>query len=700
LSTGFGNEAFSYGLGYGWSSGDLSAFRREKLLTSGIIFRPSALISIGLVGNFSTESNNKEGITEIGLRPFSNKKLTLFADAAFQNDTKLSDAPWSSGAVFEIISGINLIGRYFNNKAFTVGLTFSFGKQGLATQIHYNKDRVFSFNSYLLRLGGIRSSFLFNKIGKDKKYLALKYQGQIDYLNYKFFDKETLRLMDVLQDIHLAAQDPTIKTIALNLSGLRIRPENAWEIREELKKAQASGKLVIAFIDRAGMTGYHLASVADKIVMDPEGNLMLPGFSLGNTYFKGTLEKLGLGFDEWRFFKYKSAAEVLSREKMSDADREQRQAYLDDWYDLIKQDVCLSRGLSKEEYDKIIDDLVFLLPENAITLGLIDTLGRWSAKEEIVSTLSQKKLSVLSSKDLSEKNMVSEKWGEKSKIAVVYGLGECALDSGIKARWLENIFLKLAKKSSIKAVVFRVDSPGGDGMASDLVAEALRICKKEKPVVVSQGQVAGSGGYWISMYGDEIVAGPNTITGSIGVIGGWIYDKGFSKKIGMTSDVVTRGKHADVGYGIRLPFIGTQVPARNLTSDERTKVEKIIEEYYDVFIKKVSLGRNMSEIEVRRIAEGRFYSGLDGKDLGLIDKIGGLLDAIAIARGMTDIPDSEKIDLIEIPKSKGLFELFPFTSPIQTKEKDMVIKYLNLFEANFGKPLPMMLPGSYPEFEK
>ena len=202
------------------------------------------------------------------------------------------------------------------------------------------------------------------------------------------------------------------------------------------------------------------------------------------------------------------------------------------------------------------------------------------------------------------------------------------MDDGIKARSLVKVVESVANDPNVKAVVFRVDSPGGDGMASDIVAEALKKCKKKKPVIVSQGYVAGSGGYWLSMYGDEIYAAPTTLTGSIGVIGGWYYNKSLKQDLGVSTDLVQIGRHADLTFGMRVPFIGVALPDRDLTADEKNKAENLIEETYRDFVGKVAEGRKMKYDEVEEIAQGRVWSGIDGKEVNLVDKLGGLYDAI------------------------------------------------------------------------
>lgn len=707
VSTGFGSRALALGAAYAWSVGDLAPLRRQRMFSAGTVVRPSRYFSFGLIGNFSLQSSAREGVAEIGIRPLGTSRLTFFADAVLQDDTKVAEAPrpgrpWSAGAALQLVSGIHIIGRRFENDAFTFGFTVNFGGTGIGAQAHFEAEQDHAYNSYMVRAGGMQPSIFPELFGRGKRYVALNMKGRVGYHKYVLFDRDTHRLLDILKDIRAAAEDERVAAIAVNLSSVQMRSEHAWEIREELRKARQAGKKVLAFLDNAGMTNYHLASAADKIVLDPLGMLMLEGYVLGRTYLKGTLEKLGLGFDEWRFFTYKSALEGFSREKMSDADRQQYQAYVDDWYELVRSDVCAGRGFTPERFDQLVDEEVIFLPEAAVNAGLVDTLGRWSDVSGLVKNQVGKKMREISANSLlsGRRGVPPQTWGQLPEIAVVYGLGVCAMDEGIKARWLERVFLRLEKKESVKAVVFRVDSPGGDAMASDLVAEALRKCSEKKPVIISQGQVAGSGGYWISMYGDTIVAGPNTFTGSIGVIGGWLYDKGLTEKLGMTADHVKRGAHAELGFGVSLPLIGGQIPSRNLTPDEREKVESIFMKFYEGFVQKVAKGRNMPVEEVRKIAEGRFYSGTDGKAAGLVDELGGMLTALEMAQQKAGLRPDAEIAIVEIPRYKGLLNLRPRFSPVATRiGDDPVLQYIRMASERPGQPLPLLLPGTYPAME-
>jgi len=399
--------------------------------------------------------------------------------------------------------------------------------------------------------------------------------------------------------------------------------------------------------------------------------------------------------------KYKSYFEGYARESMSDPEYEQLQTFVDDWYETVRGEICESRGFSNDQFDRLVDSVVFFLPDQALEFNLVDTLARWSDAGKIVRETMQRNIRGLASSKTYGRAMASRTWGAKPQIAIVYGLGVCAMNSGIRARALGRVFKWLSKNDRVKAVVFRVDSPGGDGMASDVVAEALRECAQNKPVIVSQGSVAASGGYWLSMYADTILAGPFTLTGSIGVIGGWIYDNGIGQKAGISYDYAARGKHVDLLAGISLPFINLNLPGRNLTDDERKEAEKRILAVYEDFLKRVSDGRNLPLDSVRSIAAGRDWSGIDAEQNGLIDGFGGLVDAIALARSMTSLKPGDETEFLEIPQYRGLFDmghLIDKQLPINI-ETDPLYQYLRLYSEDPWRPLFMLPPGSYPDCE-
>ncbi|MEO0166079.1 MAG: signal peptide peptidase SppA [candidate division WOR-3 bacterium] len=701
LALSLGDKRQSIGIGYQWTGGDKRIQNTSALWKIGYLLRPRRHLSLGFVGLIGDQETQQEIYFDLGIRPLGNEKVTFFVDCAVPRGVVLKDSPWSTGIVLEPLPGIRFTTRYFNDRSLQGGINISLGRVGLSTQTHYDDRHSHQGNTYGIRMGAYDRNIFRYLTRKNKNYLELELFGPLHYQRYLLFDKSNT-LLSLLQTLEMAKQDETIKGIALNLSGIQTSLEMAWELREKLRDFKVKNKKIIVYIDEAGFLEYYLASVADFIVIDPQGGINLQGLLMGRMFFKNALDKIGIGVDEWRYFKYKSAAEVLSRDKMSEADREQRQAIIDDYYYTIKTDICSARGFSPERFDQLVNEECIFLPTEAVENNLADTVGRWDEMKEIVKNCegANKRLvpkSALSLPELPPDNY----WGERPKIAIIYGLGECAMDTGIKARKLVKDFEWVTGRRDIKAVVFRVDSPGGSPLASDIIAEAIKKCQKKKPVVVSQGSVAGSGGYWLSMYGDKIIAAPFTMTGSIGVIGLWLYNKELKERLGFSTDFVRVGEHADLGFGFQYPFLG-QLPDRNLTVAEKQRIEYHIKSLYKDFVTRVAQGRNKSYEEIETIAQGRVWSGLRGKEIGLVDTLGGLETAIKIAKNLAGI-EKEEITIVELPRP----ELFPpnlFTPRIiQTKEENSAfIRQLNFLMKNNGRALLIMpveylfsIPGDY-----
>jgi protease-4 len=692
LSLGFGDRTVGIGIGYGFVGGDKAAFDRRNTLTFGALVRPNPLFSVGLIGTATTSGGRSGGVVDLGVRPLRNELLTLFADYGIRDDQTLKHGNWSYGVAVEALPGVRVTGRYFDVHTFAIGLSLSLGNAGLSGQSSFDKDANRSFNTYAIRLGALDRTVLSN-FTRNSKNVEMNLNGRMKYQRFTFFDKSNT-LRSTLDAIAAAKYDGAVAGIAINTSGMSVNREMLWELRERLKDFKSTGKKVVIFVDNPSIDEYDFATVADKIVLDPTGIVMLPGYAMGNTYFKGTLEILGIGYDEWRFFKYKSAAEVFSRDKMSDADREQRQKYVDDVYSVTKKDICEGRGFSPERFDKLVNDEVLFIPSDAVKEGLVDTLGRWEVAKSVLGQIEGGKKQFGGTGSVAAYNLpYDNRWSEPPRIAVIYALGVCAMDEGIKARTLAKDVEAAGEDPKVKAIVLRVDSPGGDAMASDYVAEAVKKAKKSKPVIVSQGYVAGSGGYWLSMYADTIVAAPGTITGSIGVIGGWMYNKSFKEKIGITTDFVKAGAHADLGFGFRLPYIGLGVPDRNLTDEERSKMETMIKAFYKQFVAKVADGRKTSPEKIEEIAQGHFYSGVDGKRLNLVDVLGGLEDAIRIARQRAGIQQDEPVTIVELPKP-GLMDFSGFMPRLigvrQAISEDPTLQQLKFRLQHNGQPMPML----------
>ncbi len=642
-----GDRRASLGFAYGWSRGNTRHLGRQNHFVAGTLVRPSTYLSAGLTFAATPGFSAREGSLDLALRPLGHERLTLFADGAMTSQELGGNILWSAGAACELLRGVVLSGRYFDNHSVGLGLDLSLGNLGFQTQSRISGDGEPRFSTYALRMGSHEPNFLARRLGSKPQYLNLELLGPTHHRRFVLFDRAHT-LSGLLGLIDRAENDPAIGGIALNTSGMKINPVMAWELRARLLEFKQAGKYVVAFLDRVSLSGYHFASVADRIVMDPAGTIALEGFVAGQTYFKGVLEKLGIGFDEWRFFTYKSAFESLSRQDMSAADREQWQALIDDFYRLTRAEICAQRRLDPEEFDRMVDEEALFLPRQALEKGLVDRLGRWDEVKDAIEDLEGGERRLI--KPLTYRRPKDKSWGQKPKIAVVYALGVCAMDGGIKARQLAKEIEAVADNSRIKAVVLRVDSPGGDALASDLVAQALKKCKEKKPAIVSQGYVAASGGYWLSMYGDAIVAAPNTITGSIGVIGGWVYNRNLKEKLGVSTDHVQVGAHADLGFGMTVPLLGLQLPDRNLTDAEKQKTEGIIRSLYADFVAKVAAGRGKSPEEIEPLAQGRVWSGKRALEKGLVDRLGGLDTAIQLAKEKAGLNPEAEIRLVELPR--------------------------------------------------
>ncbi len=689
LSAAFGSESFSFGVGYGWSSGDINYYNRSNLFTLGAIYRPANFLSFSLIGNLPT-NNEREGIIGVGLRPFGNYNLTFFGDYILTQDTIPEQVTWSAGATIEPIDGLRIVGRYFEGKAFNVGVQVGLGMLGLTTISHFDEESNRSHNTYGIRIGADDRNLL-RIFSGDDNYVSMNLQGGIKYQNFKLFDNSNT-LFNLIEQLDAVKNDKSVSGIAINLSGANINKEMYWELREKLREIKSYGKKVYIYIDRAGMDEYHFASIADKIVLDPMGTISLEGFLMGRTFFKGSLEMLGLGFRELRYFKYKSAAESYAREDFSEADREQRQKLVNDNYYLAQRDICEGRNFSPSYFDKLVDSTYIFLPDEAVKLKLVDTLARWSDIGDIIKKYERENKSLISASSLEEFNLPDDYWGSKPKIAVIYAIGGTSMDDGIKARSLVKYVGAAMKSNNVKAIVLRVDSPGGDALAADLIAEVLRKGKGKKPIIVSQGYVAASGGYWLSMFADTIVAAPNTITGSIGVIGSFMFNKTLKQDLGLSVDHVQKGKFANLGFGATLPLIGISLPDRDFSDEELKMAEKGIKTLYNGFVNKVALGRKKSFDDIEKIAQGRVWSGSDGLRNGLVDVLGGLDAAIKIALQKTGLTNKE-YEIIEMPEPEW-FDLHAFLPSFLRIEQKIVedpfIRDLKFRLQYNGLPMPLL----------
>ena len=400
LSTGDRN--FSLGVSMGWGS------VRHAVL--GGIWRPGPRLSVGGTFTSTFEDVGREGAVDLALRPWGNERLTLYADYARSDETEY----WSTGAIVGLGQGLALTGRFFSDRALSVGLSLGLGAADFQAQA-----RGRTFQTYAARFGAQRG----NLFRPRARYLSLELSGPVQHRRFAFFD-DSQSLLSLIALLDRAHRDPAIKGLVINASGLRISPALGWELREKLRQISAGGKRVVVYIDRVDLSGYHWVSAADHLVLDPAGMVGLQGYVAGYTYFKDALDKLGIGFDEWRLFRYKSAAEVYVRRDMSEEEREQLTALLDDWYALARSDISTDRELAPEQFDRLVEETAFFLPQEALDAGLVDRLGRWSEIDRTVEDVA-----IVAANSYTRP--ADRRWGQRKRIAIVYALGICAMDTGI-----------------------------------------------------------------------------------------------------------------------------------------------------------------------------------------------------------------------------------------------------------------------------
>lgn len=468
----------------------------------------------------------------------------------------------------------------------------------------------------------------------------------------------TLALRSVVKAIDKAAEDKRI--ISLYIQGSNVPGAtglaNLEEVREALERFKASGKEIIAYDMDWTEAEYYLASVANQIAINPLGSLEFNGFSSEVMFLSGALEKFGIGVQVTRVGKYKSAVEPLLRKQMSPENRQQLQGLLGDIWSNYLQSVASSRELTVDALQAIANSQGILIADTALNSQLID---RVAYPDEIIEELKEK-----TGKDEDDKSFrqislgtysqVSDvvkaargKVDSKNQIAIVYAEGEIVDGEGtpkqIGGDRLAKELRKIRLDDKVKAVVLRVNSPGGSVTASEVIGREMELIAAEKPVVVSMGNFAASGGYWISMKANKILAEENTITGSIGVFGILFNVQKLANDNGITWDAVSTSDLANIN-----------TVSRPKTPEELALIQNIVDLIYDRFIKNVAEARQLPETKVREIAEGRVWSGNDAKDLGLVDDIGGIDEAVKVAALEAELGDDWKVE--EYPKFRSFEE--------------------------------------------
>lgn len=701
LSFGGGTDDAAMGLSIGWYRGDTDPQDLRTHFTLGTLSRPNRYTSLGFTGTVATDTRYYEGTADIAYRPLGTPLLTVFADYATGNDQGFTGGHWSAGAASEFLPGVRIAGRYFDSGALTAGVHISFGHAGIAAQSHRSDLSTADFQTYSVRLGAWDRSLLDGMAQRQDRYLALNLNQEVTYQPMGFFDRRH-GLLDTLRYIDAARQDDAVGGILLNTTQMQISPALAWEIKAALDEFRTSGKEVVMYIENGGMTELLLSSSADRVLMDPAGTLTVPGFVSGTTYLADFLEHWGIGVNEFRNLEFKTAFESLSQNTMSSADRLQRQALIDDFYRLWQTSLLHGRGVSESHFEQLIDQGVYLSPQQLMALGIVTDLVRLNPRDDTVANANGRPRALIAPTELNLfRTPMDDHWGPAERIAVLYAVGMTATDSGMRTRQLARELEAIRQDSSVKAVVLRVDSPGGGILAAELLAEEVKKTQAVKPVVVSMGSLATSGGYWVSMHAGTLVAAPNSVTGSIGVTGVRLWDKGLGQRLQMSSEFVTRGASADIGSGIGIPLLGIALPHRDLTAQEQSGIMQRIDAWYDDFVQQAAEARNMPVANMQERAAGRIYSGTEALNVGLVDHLGNLSFAINLARQQAGIAPDDKILVVEGPsRSVSALNELRFLVSSEPAQGNVYFPlasqrdYLTLLAEQHGQPL-VILPYEY-----
>lgn len=467
-----------------------------------------------------------------------------------------------------------------------------------------------------------------------------------------FSNPQSLGVNDYRELLAAAAEDDNISGIFLDLSSIQADGVIRSSIREALIDFKSSGKFIYAFAEGYTQSTYMMASVADSIFMVPTGDMLFNGLSSNPVFIKNMLEKLDVEVKLFRVGKYKSAGETFIREDLSAENRYQISSFLNSLNEQMLSELSASIAMPVDSLRSIANELRIRKATDAVDLGMIHRL---CFRDEVLDLLmaeteapSLKKLALLSAGDYNASRPKQTDFSEKQRIAVIYATGEINQGEGdeqtIGSDRLAAAIRAARLDKDVKAIVLRINSPGGSALASDIIWRETVLAKAEKPFVVSMGNLAASGGYYIAAAADSIFATPYTLTGSIGVFGLIPNMAGFFKnKIGITFDAVNTGPYADILNGLR-----------PMTADEEQIVQGMIDRIYDEFTQVVADGRGLSKDSVHALAQGRVYTGTQALAVGLVDALGDLNDAVACAARLAEL-DSYRIK--ELPEQEDKFEL-------------------------------------------
>ncbi len=647
-------QSFSVGFDYRWFRPQFGERKKTGTWDLGAMYRPASFLSVGAAVRNLSEPDvlGADGfglkttyVAGVAVRPLGDK-LTLMVDASFERDQDLADAVYTAGVKAEVADGMVLRGSLQScpdgddrAQEFSAGLWFNLGRAGVGgayRSLESADDDILSFG---FTSSSKRQRTQFQASGKVAE---IKVAGPLSDFRpgWSLLGKPKKSAQAIIRDIRKAGRDESVDCILLNikpLGGTFLGGPSALvqEIRDEIVRVRSEhGIAVVAFLEYGGDTQeYFLASACDRIMVHPSTGIAGLGNYVTVNRYTGTTEKLGIEWDYISAGKYKSTFHSLGGPPLTDVQRAEVQELEDVIYDELIAAVMEGRGLSRSAAESVCDGRIFI-PDKAVDAGLIDDIGEYEDAKAVALGLAGGDVPE-EREDIKTVNVATwhdkeYHWGKKPVIAVVGAYGGIQEGRGgtdplrggqsIGSETLVKALRAARKNPDVDAVVLRVDSGGGSGLASDIIwYETVKVAK-EKPLIVSMGDVAASGGYYIAIAGEKIFVEPLTITGSIGVVGMMPVIAELYEKIDATHETFKRGEHADQFS-----------PMRKLTDEEREMAEEVITWFYDDFVEKAAEARGMSTDELHELAQGRVYMGSQALENGLVDERGGLSAAIDYA---------------------------------------------------------------------
>lgn len=640
----FGN-IFGLGVSYSLSRSTRDDYDDYGAWTAGLLLRPSRFISLGFASRNINSPEvygrkiEREDSYSISIRPFG-EDFTLSFDMIKIAGEDFAKSRYLFSGDVHLFSEISLVASADRDKNFSLGLSAPIGMSGTR-----GSTAILDYYGSYNRKGRDSSQFGFALSGERrrssimsiKRILVIRMSGTVEEIGYEgLFAERGVKFFDILNAVQSAADDNSIEGIIIAIDRTGIGFAQVQELREELKNFKKSHKKIYAILSTSGNKDYYLASAADRIYFIPSSTFSLSGLRAEVYFFKGAFEKVGIKVESVKRGKYKSFNEQFTREHMSEEYRENLTSLLEDLNEQFLDGIARDRKVSRDEIEKLLN-AGLLTPEGALKAGFVDSIAyQDNAVKEIIEGHGFNCTAIDLEDYIAEKKKVY-RWGPIPHIAVVYVAGniirgkseygrfylpESTGDEDYKAM-LHEVF----RDRRIRAVVIRINSGGGSALASDLMWHHLYRLKKKyrKPVVISFGNIAASGGYYIACTGDKIFASRGTITGSIGVVSGKVSLKRLYEKLGINKDIIKMSEFADIFS-----------ESKDLNPREREVLMRSVEFIYQRFVDRVSEARNIAKSKIPDVAEGRVFTGnqAHGK---LVDTVGGLVASIEYARKISRI---------------------------------------------------------------